>query len=48
MVDRDSGFALFGKTYDEASCADATQQQAAIAIGTAGAPVTSVTSQFDG
>ena len=34
--------------YDQAACADGSQQQAAIAIGTAGAPVSSVGSQFDG
>jgi hypothetical protein len=48
LVGRDNGFAMFNIPYDQTACADATQQQAPIAIGTLGDPVLSVTSQFDG
>ena len=48
FVGRDTGFRMFNIPYDQAACADATAQQAPIAIGTAGDPVLDVTSQFDG
>jgi hypothetical protein len=48
LIGRDSGFAMFGVPYDQAACADATQQLAPIAIGTSGAAISAVTAQFDG
>jgi hypothetical protein len=48
LIGRNSGFAMFGATYDQAACVDDTQLQAPIAIGTLGAAVTSVGAQFDG
>jgi len=48
FVGRDTGFRMFDIPYDQAACADATPQQAPIAIGTAGEPVLDVSSQFDG
>ena len=48
LIGRDSGFAMFGLTYDQTACADATAQRAPIAIGTLGEPVQGVTAAFDG
>jgi hypothetical protein len=48
LIGRHDGFTMFGIPYDQAACADATQLQAPIAVGTIGAPVTGVASHFDG
>jgi hypothetical protein len=48
FVGRDTGFAMFNQTYDEAACVDANAQLAPIAIGTSGDAIQNVGSQFDG
>ena len=48
LFGRDSGFAMFGLPFDQATCADATLTQAPIAIGTLGAPISGTTAAFDG
>jgi hypothetical protein len=48
FIGRDSGFAMFGVPFDQASCADATATLAPIAVGTLGAPIDGVTAKFDG
>ncbi|HEV8534314.1 MAG TPA: PA domain-containing protein [Candidatus Limnocylindria bacterium] len=48
FVGRDTGFAMFNLSYDDAACRDANFQRAPIAIGTFGDPIQKVASQFDG
>lgn len=48
LIGRDAGLALFGKSFDYASCADATPQSANIPLGQAGASISAVATQFDG
>jgi len=48
FVGRDTGFAMFNLSYDDAACRDANFQRAPISIGTLGDPVQSVSSLFDG
>jgi hypothetical protein len=48
FVGRDTGFAMFNLTYDNAACVDSSPQLAPIAIGTFGDPIQKVGSIFDG
>jgi len=48
FMGRDTGFAMFNITYNQAACADGTLESAPIAIGTAGDSIQKVSSTFDG
>ena len=48
FMGRESGFAMFDKTFDLAACLDDTQQQSGIPLGTIGDPLTNVAVTFDG
>lgn len=48
FVGRDTGFAMFDRTYDDAACRDSSFQRAPITIGTFGDPIQKVGAQFDG
>ena len=48
FVGRDTGFAMFNLTYDDAACRDDNIQRAPLAVGAVGDPILSVAAQFDG
>ncbi len=48
FMGRESGFAMFDKTFDLAACLDATQQQSGIPLGAIGDPLLDVDATFDG
>ena len=48
LIGRDAGFALFGKTFNYAECADSTPMPSGITVPTTGALIESVEPKFDG
>jgi len=48
FMGRESGFAMFDKTFDLAACLDDTPQQSGIPLGTIGDPLLDVDATFDG